>query len=182
MQIPSQLSSQLEQLRQQHRYRTLTQRQSSQVQFGNNDYLGLSMLPKVKAAYAEGIHQFGASSGASPLVSGYQAPHAYLREQLAQWLGREDALLFSSGFAANHSVMKVLTPIYQRIVLDKLSHASLLDAVRHFDNWKRFRHNDVAHAAQLLVPNESNLLVTESVFSMDGDSAPLTELANLQAD
>lgn len=182
MHIASQLSSQLDQLRQQHRYRTLTQRQSSHEQFGNNDYLGLSLHPKVKAAYAEGIQQFGTSSGASPLVSGYQAPHAYLREQLAMWLGREDALLFSSGFAANQCVMQALAPMYQRIVLDKLSHASLIDGVRHFEHWKRFRHNDVTHAAQLLLPNVANLLVTESVFSMDGDSAPLTDFAQLQAD
>lgn len=182
MHIVNQLSSQLNQLRQQHRYRTLTQRQSSEVQFGSNDYLGLSSHPRVKAAYAEGIHQYGTSSGASPLVSGYQAPHAYLREQLAQWLEREDALLFSSGFAANQCAMHVLAPMYQRVVLDKLSHASLIDGVRHFDHWKRFHHNDVAHAKQLLLSKEANLLVTESVFSMDGDRAPLTELAQLQAD
>lgn len=182
MQITHELSAQLEQLRQQHRYRTLVQRQAQHLQFGSNDYLGLSMHPRVKAAYAEGVQQYGASSGASPLVSGYQAPHAYLRQQLAQWLEREDALLFSSGFAANQSTLQTLGSQYQRIVLDKLSHASLIDGVRHFKHWKRFRHNDVAHAQELLLPNVANLLVTESVFSMDGDHAPLNQLAELPAD
>jgi len=182
MQITHELLAQLEQLRQQHRYRTLVQLQAQHLQFGSNDYLGLSMHPRVKAAYVEGVQQYGASSGASPLVSGYQAPHAYLRQQLAQWLEREDALLFSTGFAANQSALQTLGGHYQRIVLDKLSHASLLDGVRHFKHWKRFRHNDVRHAQQLLLPNAKNLLVTESVFSMDGDHAPLNELAELSAD
>ena len=185
MRIAAALSAQLAELQQGNLLRTrrVQDKAAQHNNFAANDYLGLSQHPQVLAAYADGLQQWGAGSGASPVVSGFQGAHAYLCQQLAEWLERDDAILFSSGFAANYCVMRTLTPFYQRIVADKLSHASIIDgmtahAVKH---WKRFRHNDVIHAQQLLDSAGANLLVSESVFSMDGDEAPLSALAELSA-
>jgi 8-amino-7-oxononanoate synthase len=184
MHIATELSAQLNQLQQQNllRKRRVFQPGAQQYSFAGNDYLGLSQHPLVLKAYADGLQLWGAGSGASPVVSGFQPPHAYLCRQLAEWLGRDDALLFSSGFAANHCTMRSLAPMYSRVVVDKLSHASLLDGMTDATNsWKRFRHNNVQHAQQLLPAEGASLLVSESVFSMDGDQAPLKALADLAA-
>lgn len=184
MRITAEMAAQLAALRQQQRLRERKLTCSTDISFAGNDYLGLSRHARVRAAYIEGLQQWGAGSGASPAVTGFQPPHAYLCRQLAEWLERDDALLFSSGFAANHCVMRSIAPHYVRIIADKLSHASLIDGLLSANTtaWKRFRHNDAEHARQLLVSNGANLVVTESVFSMDGDRAPLAELAELPAD
>lgn len=182
MHIAPALTAKLSQLRQQNllRERRVFQSEAQGLSFAGNDYLALSRHPSVLQAYTEGVQQWGAGSGASPAVVGFQSPHAYLCRQLAEWLGRDDALLFSSGFAANHCAMRTLAPLYTQVVADKLSHASLLDgmtdATKH---WKRFRHNDVQHAQALLPSDGTSLLVSESVFSMDGDQAPVAQLAEL---
>lgn len=184
MHIATELSAQLSQLQQQNllRKRRVFQPGAQQYSFAGNDYLGLSQHPQVLEAYADGLQQWGAGSRASPAVIGFQPPHAYLCRQLAEWLGRDDALLFSSGFAANHCTMRNLAHMYAQVVVDKLSHASLLDGMTDATkNWKRFRHNNVQHAQQLLPHEGASLLVSESVFSMDGDQAPLTALADLAA-
>ncbi|WP_417658356.1 8-amino-7-oxononanoate synthase [Pseudidiomarina sp.] len=181
MQIQGVLQRQLELRRQQRRHRSLSVAAAAR-DFSANDYLGLSQHSQVRAAFQQGIQQWGAGSGSSPLVAGYQTPHAYLRRQLSEWLERDNVLLFSSGFSANQCTMRALAPLYERVVLDRLSHASLLDGVREQRHWKRFAHNDAAHAKKQLKPEATNLIVTESVFSMDGDSAPLSELAALDAD
>lgn len=182
MRITAQLTQQLAQLKQQQRLRQLQPLPRGLSNFQHNDYLGLSQHPKVRQAFAHGLQTWGTGSTSSPVVAGFQKPHAVLAKQLAEWLQRDNVLLFNSGFSANQCVMRALGPYYQRILLDRLSHASLLDGVRDLRTWKRFRHNDVAHAKQLLAADGANLLVTESVFSMDGDCAPLTELAELNAD
>lgn len=182
MHIATELSAQLSQLQQQNLLRTrrVFQPGAQLISFAGNDYLGLSQHSQVLKAYAQGLQQWGAGSGASPTVTGFQPPHAYLCRQLAEWLGRDDALLFSSGFAANHCTMRSLAPMYAQVVMDKLSHASLLDGMTGAtNNWKRFRHNNVQHAQQLLSAKGASLLVSESVFSMDGDQAPLIALADL---
>lgn len=189
MRIAAAVSAQLEALRMQHLLRTRTVYKHAdddhlaRFNFASNDYLGLSRHPQVLAAYAEGLKRWGAGSGASPAVTGFQPPHNDLCRQLAEWLARDNAVLFSSGFAANHCVMRTLAPFYDHVVADKLSHASLLDGMTtSAKHWQRFRHNDSEHAAKLLRANATNLLVTESVFSMDGDTAPLTDLAALPTD
>ncbi|GHL50839.1 hypothetical protein ECZU29_56890 [Escherichia coli] len=124
-----------------------------------------------------GAEQFGVGSGGSGHVSGYSVAHQALEEELAEWLGYSRALLFISGFAANQAVITAMTAKEDRIVADRLSHASLLEAASLSPaQLRRFTHNDVAHLARLLASVRQQLVVTEGVFSMDGDSAPLAEI------
>lgn len=148
--------------------------------FSSNDYLGLSQHPQVIRAWQDGAQRYGVGSGGSAHVTGYHQAHLRLEAQLADWLGYERALLFISGFAANQAVIAALAGREDRIVADRLSHASLLEAATLSPaQLRRFQHNDVQHLARLLAaPVEGQqLVVTEGVFSMDGDSAPLAEVA-----
>lgn len=162
------------------RWRTLQLMPDAAIDFCSNDYLGLRQHPTLIAAFQQGLARYGVGSGGSALVSGQQVAHHYLQKQLAEWLERPGVVLFSSGFAANMGVMQALAPWYQQVLLDRLCHASLLRSVQlSHRNWRRFAHNDPAAAAQRLVrsgAHSSCLLVTESIFSMDGDAAPLTAL------
>ncbi|MDI6957609.1 8-amino-7-oxononanoate synthase [Pantoea sp. Pa-EAmG] len=148
--------------------------------FSSNDYLGLSQHPAVMAAWQQGVCEAGVGAGASGHVTGYSRHHAQLEQQLASWLGYPRALLFISGFAANQAVIHLLAQKSDRIIADKLAHASLLDAASHSPaTLRRFAHNQPASLAKLLATRAEGgtLVVTEGVFSMDGDSAPLAELA-----
>ncbi|MDI6633463.1 8-amino-7-oxononanoate synthase [Pantoea dispersa] len=148
--------------------------------FSSNDYLGLSQHPAVMAAWQQGVREAGVGAGASGHVTGYSRHHAQLEQQLASWLGYPRALLFISGFAANQAVIHLLVQKSDRIIADKLAHASLLDAASHSPaTLRRFAHNQPASLAKLLATRAEGgtLVVTEGVFSMDGDSAPLAELA-----
>ena len=148
--------------------------------FSSNDYLGLSQHPAVMAAWQQGVREAGVGAGASGHVTGYSRHHAQLEQQLASWLGHPRALLFISGFAANQAVIHLLAQKSDRIIADKLAHASLLDAASHSPaTLRRFAHNQPASLAKLLATRAEGgtLVVTEGVFSMDGDSAPLAELA-----
>lgn len=148
--------------------------------FSSNDYLGLSQHPAVMAAWQQGVREAGVGAGASGYVTGYSRHHAQLEQQLASWLGYPRALLFISGFAANQAVIHLLAQKSDRIIADKLAHASLLDAASHSPaTLRRFAHNQPASLAKLLATRAEGgtLVVTEGVFSMDGDSAPLAELA-----
>ncbi|EKE86971.1 8-amino-7-oxononanoate synthase [Idiomarina xiamenensis] len=151
------------------------------LNFSSNDYLGLSHHPELIDAYQQGLSRYGCGSTASPLVTGYQRPHAELAEQLADWLGRDQVLLFSSGFAANHGLLCALAPAYQGLWLDKLAHASLIDGARHSGTaFRRFLHNQINKLAQQLTGREGNqLLISEGIFSMDGDAAALAQLVEL---
>lgn len=148
--------------------------------FSSNDYLGLSQHPAVIAAWQQGAAETGAGAGASGHVTGYSRHHAQLEEELADWLGYSCALLFISGFAANQAVIHLLAEKQDRIFADKLAHASLLDAASHSPaSLRRFAHNQPESLAKLLATSSDGgtLVVTEGVFSMDGDSAPLTQIA-----
>ncbi|NIG15444.1 8-amino-7-oxononanoate synthase [Pantoea sp. Cy-640] len=148
--------------------------------FSSNDYLGLSQHPAVMTAWQQGVCEAGVGAGASGHVTGYSRHHAQLEQQLATWLGYPRALLFISGFAANQAVIHLLAQKSDRIIADKLAHASLLDAASHSPaTLRRFAHNQPASLAKLLATRAEGgtLVVTEGVFSMDGDSAPLAELA-----
>ena len=148
--------------------------------FSSNDYVGLSQHPAVMAAWQQGVRVAGVGAGASGHVTGYSRHHAQLEQQLASWLGYPRALLFISGFAANQAVIHLLAQKSDRIIADKLAHASLLDAASHSPaTLRRFAHNQPASLAKLLATRAEGgtLVVTEGVFSMDGDSAPLAELA-----
>jgi len=152
------------------------------VNFCSNDYLGLSAHPEVVQCFADAVMKYGVGSGASHLVSGHTLAHAILEEAVAAFTGREKALVFSTGYMANIGVIGALADQKAAIVSDKLNHASLIDGCRLSGaKVSRYRHNDVDHAGELLADIEpevdSRLLVTDGVFSMDGDLAPLPELA-----
>lgn len=148
--------------------------------FSSNDYLGMSQHPMVIRAWQQGAEQYGTGSGGSGHVTGFSHAHRDLEAELAQWLGYPRALLFISGFAANQAVIAALMSEKDRIVADRLSHASLLEAAALSPAaLRRYQHNDSQHLARLLssAVEGQQLVVTEGVFSMDGDSAPLTNVA-----
>lgn len=151
------------------------------VNFCGNDYLGLNAHPALAAALSECAALAGAGSGASHLVSGHGVEHARLEEELAQFTGRPRALLFSTGYMANLAAITCLAERDGRVVMDRLCHASLIDAARLSGaRLKRFVHADCAAAGVMLRAGSgagADLLVTDGVFSMDGDLAPLPQLA-----
>ncbi|MCT4716064.1 8-amino-7-oxononanoate synthase [Enterobacteriaceae bacterium H18W14] len=150
------------------------------LNFSSNDYLGLSQHPEIVRAWQKGAERYGVGSGGSGHVTGYSSAHHLLENELAQWLGYPRALGFISGFAANQAVIAALAQKQDRILADKLSHASLLEAAMLSPaQLRRFAHNDVQALADLLaIPCEGQqLVITEGVFSMDGDQAPLGEIA-----
>ncbi|EGQ5284338.1 8-amino-7-oxononanoate synthase [Enterobacter hormaechei] len=159
--------------------RFLTREGQRFCNFSSNDYLGLSQHPQIVRAWQQGADRYGVGSGGSGHVSGYTTAHQALEEALADWLGYPRALLFISGFAANQAVIAALMGKDDRIVADRLSHASLLEAASLSPaQLRRFAHNDAAQLNVMLGKPCSGLqlAVTEGVFSMDGDSAPLAAL------
>ncbi|ASE85331.1 TPA: 8-amino-7-oxononanoate synthase [Citrobacter koseri] len=159
--------------------RWLVANERQYLNFSSNDYLGLSHHPQIIRAWQQGAERFGVGSGGSGHVSGYSVAHQALEEALAGWLGYSQALLFISGFAANQAVIAALMAKDDRIVADRLSHASLLEAANLSPaTLRRFTHNDPQHLAHLLdAPcGGQQLVVTEGIFSMDGDGAPLAEI------
>ncbi|WP_421238912.1 8-amino-7-oxononanoate synthase [Aeromonas enteropelogenes] len=151
------------------------------LNFSANDYLGLAGHSAIKAAFKEGIERYGAGAGASPLVTGYSRAHQQLEETLADWLGLEAVLLFNCGFSANQAVLKALLGKDHLLWQDRLNHASLQEMGSQLPcRMKRFGHNDMAALERLLEPNRG-LIVSEGVFSMDGDQGPWGELAALAA-
>jgi 8-amino-7-oxononanoate synthase len=154
----------------------------SLLNFASNDYLGLAQHPVLRDALTRAAVRWGVGATASHLLGGHREEHALLEEKLAQWTGRERALLFSTGYMANLGVMSALLQDGDVCVQDKLNHASLIDAARLSGaHLKRYRHADPEGARQQLetLPDAAALLATDGVFSMDGDIAPLRELAAL---
>jgi 8-amino-7-oxononanoate synthase len=201
------LSSRLQQLRDQGLYRELHRIDSPQgpriemdgksfLNFSSNDYLGLANDPALKEAAAEAVGKFGAGAGSSRLLCGSLAPHHVLEETLAAFKGAEAALSFSSGYAAASGVICALFDSNDVIAVDKLVHACIVDAARLSGAKLRvFGHNnlndlekilrwaDRRHEAPALSQTDRSprtLIVTESIFSMDGDQAPLREMARLK--
>lgn len=150
------------------------------VSFSDNDYLGLSQDPRVKQAAADAAQAWGAGAGASRLVTGDCPLYAELEERLADIKGTEAALVFGSGYLANISTIPVLVGKGDLVVLDELSHGCMFAGARLSGaRTEMFRHNDAGHAEALLAERREGraLLLTETVFSMDGDRAPLGDLA-----
>jgi 8-amino-7-oxononanoate synthase len=158
------------------------------VNFCGNDYLGLARHPELSAALAAAASRWGTGSGASHLVTGHGLEHARLEEELAAFVGRERALTFSTGYMANLAVLTTLAGRGDLVLLDRLSHASLIDAaLLSRARLRRYPHADVHVADRLLADGTSGqeertvVLATDGVFSMDGDLAPLAELARVAA-
>ena len=157
------------------------------VSFASNDYLGLSAHPAVRAAAHDALERWGTGAGASRLVTGSRPVHAELEDELAQWKGSEAAVCFPTGFAANLGVLSVLAGPGVHIFSDELNHASIIDGCRlSRAQLTVYRHGDLGQLDELLVagdagPQMPSLVVTDSVFSMDGDVAPLDELVALCA-
>ena len=150
--------------------------------FCSNDYLGLAGSPRLAEALAEGARQWGTGAGASHLVSGHYAVQHTLEERLAAFIGRERALVFSSGFMANMGIIPALVGRNDAIFADRLNHASLVDGMLlSRANVHRFPHLDTATLEQQLATSTAmtKLIISDSVFSMDGDVAPLRELMAL---
>lgn len=155
---------------------------SEWVNFSSNDYLGLASSAEMRAALAEGVAKYGGGAGASRLVCGTHRVHAELEEALADFKGAEAALTFSSGFAVALGSIPALMGAGDTIILDKLCHASLVDAARLSGATIRvFPHNHLDKLERLLTTAKGRVLVvTESIFSMDGDAAPLREIVALK--
>ena len=152
------------------------------LSFCSNDYLGLAQHPQLIAAFKRVTDDEGVGSTSAHLICGHRTEHAMLEEALAAWTGRERVLLFSTGYMANLGVLQALLTRGDLCVQDKLNHACLLDGAQLSGaELKRYPHADVAAAArQLAARGEAGaLLATDGVFSMDGDIAPLRELAAL---
>ena len=154
----------------------------SYLSFCSNDYLGLASHPQLIAALQQGAQQHGVGAGAAHLVSGHGTTHHQLEHELAAFAGKPAALLFSTGYMANLGVVQALVGKGDTVFADKFNHASLNDAMQ-LSRAKvyRYRHNDLAQLAQLLEKSGSGrkLVITDAVFSMDGDLAPLPELLAL---
>jgi len=152
------------------------------LSFSSNDYLGLADHPQLIDALQAGAQQYGLGAGASHLVSGNFSAHDELEQSLAEFVGKPAALLFSSGYLANLGAVQALVGRNDRVFADKLNHASLNDAMLlSRAQVQRYRHNDMAHLTQLLAQPHSGrkLVITDAVFSMDGDLALLPELLAL---
>lgn len=151
------------------------------LSFCSNDYLGLANDARIKQAFVRGVEEWGNGAGAAHLITGHTRAHHQLEDELAEWLGRERALLFSTGYMANSGIINALMGRGDIVVEDRLNHASLIDGgLNSGAQLMRYPHADSRTAEQLLSDHiEKNALVaTDGVFSMDGDIAPLKDLAN----
>lgn len=151
------------------------------VNFCSNDYLGLTNDARVIAAFKKAVDDYGVGSGSAHLICGHSPAHHALEEELAEFTGRKRALLFSTGYMANLGAMTALAGRGDSVFEDKLNHASLLDGgLSSGAIFKRYPHADLKQLEKLLTKaSGQKLVVTDGVFSMDGDVTPLRDLANL---
>ena len=163
-----------------HRKRKVQDKDAKSAHFSSNDYLSLTTHPRIQKIYREAFQKFPAGSGGSMVVSGYHRAHFALERAFAEALSVDDCLLFSSGYAANLSVMQMLGQCALPVLIDKGVHASLYDGIKLAEvQYSRYRHVDVAHFENMLKKSQRACVgVTESIFSMSGQYAPLIEMAN----
>ncbi len=151
------------------------------LNFCSNDYLGLANHPEVISAFKSSVDQYGVGSGSAHLICGHSSAHHALEEALADFTGRDRALLFSTGYMANMGVISALLDKQDAVFEDRLNHASLLDGgLMSGARFKRYHHADIQHLNSHLNNAAGNkLIVTDGVFSMDGDFAPLADLSKV---
>ena len=153
------------------------------LMFGSNSYMGLTNHPKVIEAAIEATKKYGTGMAGSPFLNGTLDIHKQLEARLAEYVGKEDCMLYSTGFGVNLGVVSTLTGREDYIILDEQDHASIIEGRRlSFSNYLKYRHNDMASLeAQLKKcdPDKIKLIVTDGVFSMEGDVANLPEIVRL---
>lgn len=153
---------------------------AQELSFCSNDYLGLANHPALITAATEALQRYGMGAGASPLISGHSRAHETLESELAAFVGMPSALVFGSGYMANLGVTAALVGKGDTVIVDRLAHASLIDGARLSGaSLKVFPHNDAVRLEQVLArcTTGRKLVLTDAVFSMDGDLAPLAALA-----
>ena len=187
------LSAQLDGIKQQQLYRSrqvIEGPQGAKVtidglsydNFSSNDYLGLANHPKVAAAFKRAVDDYGVGSGSAHLICGHSHQHHALEEELAAFTGRERALVFATGYMANLGVIAGLLSKGDEVLQDKLNHASLIDGgLISGARFRRYPHGNLTRLEQLLQQStvEKKLIVSDGVFSMDGDQADLKGLVSL---
>ena len=190
---PKLIQSFLKEKQQQHLYRKAHISQSPQqphmtingekfLTFCSNDYLGLANHPDILNAFKQAADKYGIGSGAAHLINGHSIEHQLLEEELAEFTGRDRALLFSTGYMANLGVVNALMERRDMIFADRLNHASLIDAgLLSNAKTKRYAHNDIKALEKLYTKNTSKntMILTDGVFSMDGDIAPMKQLSEI---
>lgn len=153
------------------------------IMIGSNNYLGLSTHPRVREAAIEAVRRYGTSCTGSRFLNGTLAMHEQLEAELAEWVGKEAALVFSTGMQTNLGTISALIGRDDVVVLDKEDHASIVDGARlGYGKIERFRHNDVEHLERVLKSisdSAGKLVVVDGLFSMEGDLAPIPEIAQL---
>ena len=155
------------------------------LSFCSNDYLGLANHPEVKQAFIDGAEKYGVGSGSAHLINGHSQLHHDCEQRLAEFTGRDRALLFSNGYMANLAIASALLGRKDAVYQDRLNHASLIDGAKLSGaRLVRYRHNDINHLKTLLGKADADqraLLMTDGVFSMDGDCADLVAISALCA-
>lgn len=153
------------------------------LMFGSNSYMGLTNHPKVKEAAIEATRKYGTGMAGSPFLNGTLDIHKRLEERLADYIGKEDVMIYSTGFGVNLGVVSTLTGREDYVILDEQDHASIIEGRRlSFSTYLKYKHNDMASLeAQLkrCEPDKVKLIVTDGVFSMEGDVANLPQIVRL---
>ncbi|RRD62369.1 serine palmitoyltransferase [Tannerella forsythia] len=153
------------------------------LMFGSNSYLGLTNHPKVKEASIEAVRKYGTGCAGSRFLNGTLDIHVQLEERLAKFVGKEDAISFSTGFQVNEGVISCITGREDYLIWDELNHASIIEGIRlSFSNKLKYKHNDMESLEKQLrkcEPDKVKLIVTDGVFSMEGDVANISEIVRL---
>lgn len=166
-------------------FRSIRARQPDEplIDLSNNDYLRLSRHPQVIRAAQQAIEKWGASSSASPLITGYTQIHQELERRLAAWAGFSSGLVWNTGYAANQAILGLLPEKGDLIIADRLIHNSMISGIlRSGARLSRFHHNDLEHLESLLqaAGTKNVFVVTESIYSMDGDAPDMARIAELK--